>query len=60
MLACLKAAFIDLYEAQDPLACFRVDMVDIVDEGRIKDLPPLPPKGTLDLSAVRESDFFFA
>lgn len=60
MLACLKEAFIDLYEAQDPLVQFRMDMIETLSEGAMDKLPPLPPRGDLDLAGIRKSDFFFA
>ena len=57
---CLRQAFIDLYTQHDPLEMFRVDMLMMLSEENAKQLPPVPEKGTLDLSLVAESDFFFA
>lgn len=57
---CLREAFIDIYENHDVLANLREAVMLMVPEGVQKDVPELPVKGTLDLSKVRESDFFFA
>lgn len=61
MGACLRRAFVRLYTDNDPLAEFRVDMQMLLAGGQNENaLPPLPPKGSLDLSLVEQSDFFFA
>lgn len=57
---CLRQAFIDLYTMYDPLEAFRVDIYQHLSEENVKKLPPVPPKGDLDLTLVAESDFFFA
>lgn len=57
---CLRQAFIDLYTQNDPLETFRVDMLMMLSEDNAKLLPAVPEKGTLDLSKVADSDFFFA
>lgn len=57
---CLRQAFIDLYTLHDPLEDFRVDIYLHLSEENVKQLPPVPPKGNLDLTQVAESDFFFA
>jgi DNA-directed RNA polymerase len=54
--ACLREAFIDMYVNHDPLQMFK-------DEGEAllgKPLPDMPAKGTLDVTVVRDSEFFFA
>lgn len=60
MGACLRRAFVNLYSDFDPLAEFRVDIHLLLSEKAESNLPPLPEKGTLDLSLVEEADFFFA
>ena len=54
--ACLREAFIELYLDNDPLEMFRTQMQSLTDNP----LPDAPEKGELDLSAVRNSEFFFA
>jgi DNA-directed RNA polymerase, mitochondrial len=53
----LRESFVRMYEHHDPLRELRNDI-------RTKwpeiDLPELPPKGTLDISAVLHSPYFFA
>ncbi|MCA2979338.1 MAG: hypothetical protein INH37_13705 [Myxococcaceae bacterium] len=57
---CLREAFIDLYENHDVLADMREAVLAMIPEESRKEVPALPVKGTLDLTLVRESDFFFA
>ena len=54
--ACLRETFIELYLDNDPLEMFRTQMQTLTDNT----LPDAPEKGDLDLSAVRNSEFFFA
>ena len=54
--ACLRETFIELYLDNDPLQMF-LNQVQILTNA---ELPELPAKGTLDISAVRNSEFFFA
>lgn len=60
MGACIRKAFVQLYTERDPLAEFRVDIAGLLSDEALEKLPQLPPKGTLDLSLVEKSDFFFA
>jgi DNA-directed RNA polymerase len=60
MQACLRHAFVDLYENHDVLEELRSSILPILSEGRRAQLPEVPPKGTLDLEGVKQSDFFFA
>ncbi|BAF89605.1 DNA-directed RNA polymerase [Azorhizobium caulinodans ORS 571] len=60
MGACLRKAFVQLYTDCDPLAEFRVDIAGMLSDDALGDLPEVPAKGTLDVSLVEESDFFFA
>lgn len=55
--ACLREAFVDMYEQHDPLVDLRSATAEVVAE---EDLPPPPPRGDLDLAAVRDSAYFFA
>ena len=54
--ACLRETFIELYLDNDPLEMF-LNQTQILTNS---ELPELPAKGTLDISAVRNSEFFFA
>lgn len=49
----LRETFVDMYSG-DVLADFAAQMPDEIE------IPALPPKGKLDLDAVRQSDFFFS
>lgn len=60
LAACLREAFVDLYSDLDVLDDFRQQIERQVDEADVSKIPALPPKGSLDLELVRESDFFFA
>lgn len=59
----LREAFIQQY-SNDLLGKFRDEIVEQLTRSGAEDLvekiPPLPPRGTLDLSGVRESRYFFA
>jgi len=61
LAACLREAFVDMYEEHDVLQEFREAIISQIydDEKKLK-VKPVPPKGTLDLSLVKGSDFFFA
>jgi DNA-directed RNA polymerase len=54
--ACLRETFVELYVDNDPLLRFKAEGEALVG----KELPALPPKGELDVTAVRDSEFFFA
>jgi DNA-directed RNA polymerase, mitochondrial len=54
--ACLRETFIELYLDNDPLEMF-LNQTQILTNA---ELPELPAKGTLDISSVRNSEFFFA
>ncbi len=57
MAQLLREEFINMYADHDVLAEFR-DEISLMLHGA--ELPALPPKGTLDLNLVSESQFFFA
>lgn len=54
--ACLREAFLDLYVGNDPLEAFRSQAQKLTQTP----LPNSPTKGGLDLSLVKNSEFFFA
>ncbi len=54
---CLRQSFYQMYQI-DVLEAFKKEIEEGLPEG-VK-LPPLPAKGTLDISLVLKSDFFFA
>jgi len=56
----LRAAFVGMYTDHDPLAEFRERLLGQLPEDLRKEVPELPPQGTLDLSEVLSSPFFFA
>lgn len=60
--ACLRHAFVDMYQTGDWLALFRDDLrAALSDAGRAAlDKLDLPQKGALDIAQVLQSDFFFA
>jgi DNA-directed RNA polymerase len=59
MASCLREAFVELYQ-HDVLEEFRNSILAGLSEKNQKEVPPCPPKGNLELSAVRESVYFFA
>lgn len=54
----LREEFVKMYSERDVLADFARDLKAVLPEGR--ELPPLPEHGSLNLSLVLESPFFFA
>lgn len=54
--ACLRETFVELYVENDPLERFKREGEALI--GR--PLPDLPAKGDLDVTQVRDSEFFFA
>lgn len=57
--ACIREAFVQQY-SEDVLGRFAEDLRSQLPPEAVAKLPPLPPMGTLDLDAVRESRYFFA
>lgn len=53
---CIRDTFYEMYSSQDILDGLRQQLQDGLEE----ELPPLPTKGDLDLTEVRESSFFFS
>jgi DNA-directed RNA polymerase len=60
MVACLKEAFISLYTDHNPMEEFFFAILDQLPEEAVEKLPNPPEKGSLDLSLIRQSDYFFA
>lgn len=56
----LREAFILMYTEHDVLEEFRQQMLFQLPEELAVKIPPVPPKGTLDLNQIRESRYFFA
>lgn len=56
LAACLREAFVDMYTDHNVLEEFLASMPEEVR----RDCPPPPPLGSLDLSGVLRSEFFFA
>jgi DNA-directed RNA polymerase len=63
LAAILREAFVEQY-SEGVLERFRDEIVEQLSrsggEKLVEKIPPLPPKGTLDLSVVRDSPYFFA
>ncbi len=55
---CIRQSFVDLSSNHDPLQSFMDEQRAVMGEGA--EIGPLPAKGSLDLSLVKESEFFFA
>ncbi len=60
LAACLRKAFVDMYEGADVLEDLRSQFMRQVDVTREDTIPHIPAKGTLDVASVLQSDFFFA
>jgi len=56
---CLRQAFVDQYSGE-VLADFRAQLVEQLPPELAEKLPELPPMGTLDLTGVLTSEYFFA
>ena len=56
----LREAFVEMYEVHDVLREIRDEVAALLPGEIAEQLPPLPPKGTLDLRSVLESPYFFA
>lgn len=56
---CIREVFVTMYQ-EDVLETFRTELLDLLSPRNANKLPLIPPKGTLDLEAVKQSVFFFA
>lgn len=59
MAVCLRTAFVELYQ-HDVLEEFRASIVAGLSEEHAALVPPVPPKGSLDVAGVNQSRYFFA
>lgn len=57
---CLRKAFVEMYTQTDVLEDFREDLLAVLPKDKAGDIPPAPEKGSLDISKVEDSVFFFA
>lgn len=55
----LRESFVEMYDTNDVLADFATSLNSAL-EANNKKTPEIPAKGTLDLSGILRSDFFFA
>lgn len=56
----LREAFFKLYDGHNVMQDFADEVLPLLPPDALKDVPTVPPTGTLDLGAVRESLYFFA
>ena len=56
----IRESFVAMYENHDVLTEFRDNIHRQLSPDNQEELQALPPKGTLDLTGILESDFFFA
>jgi len=57
---CIKPAFYEMYEDGTALQKFLDEVMPLIPEKHREKIPPLPTRGSLDLSEVLESEFFFS
>lgn len=57
---CIKPAFVDMYAAGNNLELFREQLLVNIEPEKKDKVRPLPAKGSLDLSEVLDSEFFFS
>jgi DNA-directed RNA polymerase len=60
LVMALRGAFVKMYVDHDVLAELLESVLTRLPQKYHKDIPPLPPKGKLDITKVLESDYFFA
>lgn len=60
MQDCLREAFVALYENHDVMEELRQYIASALPDAVREELPTVPAKGSLDLEAVKGSNFFFA
>jgi DNA-directed RNA polymerase len=58
--ACLRRAFVGMYQEHDVLAELRDRLLAVLPDKDKDKLPELPAKGSLEIEEVLRSDFFFA
>lgn len=60
LLESVKEAFVQMYTREDVLDIFRQSVLEQLSDEDKPELPELPKRGNLDLTKVRESEFFFS
>ena len=55
----IREAFVEMYQ-QDVLNDFYQDALPLISEENAKAIPPMPERGSLDLSQVLNNEFFFS
>ena len=60
MNMCLREAFKDLYSQVDPLEDFLESVLPLIPEKLHHKIPELPKKGSLDINAVMNAEYFFS
>ena len=60
MAVCLREAFVEMYGHHDVLEEFRASIAAGLSEDNLALLAPVPQRGSLDLSLVIQSQYFFA
>jgi DNA-directed RNA polymerase len=56
---CIRDVFVEMYQ-QDVLSTFRTELLPQLSQDSARKLPLIPPKGKLNLEAIKQSTFFFA
>jgi DNA-directed RNA polymerase len=60
MARTLREVFVNMFTEHDVLAEFRADVLEMIGEEAAVEIPAMPERGTLDITKVLKSDFFFA
>ena len=58
--ACLRHAFVNLYEEEPVLERFLNEIKVYLPEENFESIPPLPPLGDLNIEDIRDAEYFFA
>ena len=56
----IREEFVSMYSDHDVLAEFLETALPLIAEEHRGEIPPVPPKGTLDLRGILENEFFFS
>ncbi|MCF4099812.1 DNA-directed RNA polymerase [Maritalea mediterranea] len=56
----IRETFVEMYTEHDVLQEFLEDAKRLISPEFHKDIPPIPPKGQLDLQGILENEFFFS
>lgn len=60
MFKAVRETMVETYTDNDVLDDFREQFMEQLHESQLEKMPPLPTKGTLDISKILESEFAFA